>query len=247
MSPANWFGIDSIMIVVSDGEFGDSTQIRVDVHPVNDVLVISDLPDSVEFTNSENYLLQLAEYVSDTDLPDDSLRWQFGFDDDFLDIEFDDENWNLTLSAPEKQGRTNLIISVVDDSLKTAIDSLIIIVSDQATAIENSFEELPVRYTLQQNYPNPFNPTTTISFSLPKQNRVNLTVYNMVGQQMKVIINEILPAGNHTVSFDFYISSYVKSSKRSVMTKYPKMFFRLDQKKNPVYTFLVAVQIESLS
>ena len=61
-------------------------------------------------------------------------------------------------------------------------------------------EILPVVTELQGNYPNPFNPTTTISFAVAQTSLfVNIEVFNIKGQKVKKLANEILPAGNHTV------------------------------------------------
>ncbi len=61
---------------------------------------------------------------------------------------------------------------------------------------------LPSQYSLNQNYPNPFNPQTLISFDLPKAGQVRLAVYNLLGEKVRVLINEYLPAGQHQVVFD---------------------------------------------
>lgn len=60
----------------------------------------------------------------------------------------------------------------------------------------------PQAFVLQQNYPNPFNPTTNIEFSLPNAEHVQLNVYNMLGQQVATVVNEVRGAGSHTVRFD---------------------------------------------
>jgi hypothetical protein len=60
----------------------------------------------------------------------------------------------------------------------------------------------PGEYMLYQNYPNPFNPSTTIEFSIPYTGFVNLEVYNSLGESVTVLLNETLPAGKHTVSFN---------------------------------------------
>ena len=60
----------------------------------------------------------------------------------------------------------------------------------------------PYSFTLNQNYPNPFNPSTNIKFNIPTSSYVNLSVYNLVGEKVGEIVNEILPAGKHNFSFD---------------------------------------------
>ena len=63
---------------------------------------------------------------------------------------------------------------------------------------ENS---LPQRYKLEQNYPNPFNPATQIVFEIPSGEFVSLRIFNMLGQQVAVLVNEQRPAGAYTVTF----------------------------------------------
>lgn len=61
---------------------------------------------------------------------------------------------------------------------------------------------LPARFELAQNYPNPFNPSTTIRYSLPVNSTVRLTVYNVLGQEIRTLVNEIQNAGEQTVVWD---------------------------------------------
>ena len=56
-------------------------------------------------------------------------------------------------------------------------------------------------YALEQNYPNPFNPSTTIRYSIPVAGKVKLTLYNLLGSEVAVLVNEQQEAGNHTVQF----------------------------------------------
>jgi hypothetical protein len=60
----------------------------------------------------------------------------------------------------------------------------------------------PVKTTLAQNYPNPFNPSTTISFSLAKRDKVSLSVYNLKGQLVNTLLVSNLDAGTHSLVFD---------------------------------------------
>lgn len=60
---------------------------------------------------------------------------------------------------------------------------------------DGSTANLPKQFALQQNYPNPFNPTTTIKFDVPRRSQVNLTVYNVLGQKVKTLIDKVMDAG----------------------------------------------------
>ena len=71
-----------------------------------------------------------------------------------------------------------------------------------AMDIEDSKGILPESITLDQNYPNPFNPSTEITYSLNNDSHVTLTIYNMVGQKVNVLENNIQTAGSHTVRWN---------------------------------------------
>ena len=61
---------------------------------------------------------------------------------------------------------------------------------------------LPQAFALAQNFPNPFNPATTISFSLPENTAVEISIYNLAGQSIKTLAASTLPAGIHQLSWD---------------------------------------------
>lgn len=65
-----------------------------------------------------------------------------------------------------------------------------------------SGSNLPTEYALEQNYPNPFNPNTNIKFALPKAGRVEVSVFNVLGQEVNTLVSEDMPAGNHTIVWD---------------------------------------------
>ncbi len=57
--------------------------------------------------------------------------------------------------------------------------------------------DLPTAFKLDQNYPNPFNPTTTINYSVPKTSFVIIKVYDVLGNELKTLVNEEKKAGNY--------------------------------------------------
>ncbi|MBU1636618.1 T9SS type A sorting domain-containing protein [bacterium] len=61
---------------------------------------------------------------------------------------------------------------------------------------------MPQEYSLSQNYPNPFNPSTQFEFSIPKQERVEIALYNTLGQQVMTLVDEAMTAGTYRVSLD---------------------------------------------
>lgn len=61
---------------------------------------------------------------------------------------------------------------------------------------------IPENYSLSQNYPNPFNPTTTISFKLAKSTFVTLKIYNILGNEMAILVNQNMLAGKHEIRLD---------------------------------------------
>ncbi len=71
-----------------------------------------------------------------------------------------------------------------------------------STSVAQKPAEAPQQFALHANYPNPFNPRTTISYDLPRAARVRLTVYDVTGQCMRVLVDERKQAGAHRVLWD---------------------------------------------
>jgi len=70
------------------------------------------------------------------------------------------------------------------------------------TALAIGDELVPNDFYLQQNYPNPFNPLTTIAYGLPRDEKVTLTIFDMLGRKVKTLIDEPQKAGRYTFTFD---------------------------------------------
>ena len=70
------------------------------------------------------------------------------------------------------------------------------------TAVHQTGNEIPEKYSLSQNYPNPFNPATQISFDIPKTSIVNLTFYDAIGRVIAQLVNQQLAPGSYKVEWD---------------------------------------------
>lgn len=74
--------------------------------------------------------------------------------------------------------------------------------TDTGTSVDESREQLPESLTLLQNYPNPFNPETVIPFQLSTRTPVEVTVYNLLGQKVRTLVDEVRSAGEHRVKWN---------------------------------------------
>lgn len=97
------------------------------------------------------------------------------------------------------------------------------------TDIGGNLSGIPTRFELSQNYPNPFNPSTQIKFSVPKEGFVNIKVFDVLGREVRTLVNEVKKPGYYSVDFDganlssgFYFyrmetSSYVETKKMMML------------------------------
>ena len=76
------------------------------------------------------------------------------------------------------------------------------LIINTAVGVNPSGATVPNVYSLSQNYPNPFNPSTKINFAIPKQGLVTLKIYDVLGREVRTLVNEVKSAGSYTVDFN---------------------------------------------
>ena len=103
-------------------------------------------------------------------------------------------------------GITNVLVDTVANRIYANIEhfsTLVIKKIDKTTDIsEQTVAVYPENFGLMQNFPNPFNPETTIQFTLPKETHVTLAVYNLIGQKIVTLVDEVSKTGVNTVKWN---------------------------------------------
>ena len=75
-------------------------------------------------------------------------------------------------------------------------------VQDNPVGVAEAPSMLPAAFELEQNFPNPFNPTTSIRYGVPRSSHVALTIFDILGREVRTLINEVQSPGHYTVTFD---------------------------------------------
>lgn len=105
------------------------------------------------------------------------------------------------LGGQNKTVQMNVRCRGLEETLVSSVDTLTTTFDILVSVDDESF--IPKEFFVDQNYPNPFNPTTSIKFGLPSQSVVDLRIYDILGREVAVLINnQNLSAGTHTYNFD---------------------------------------------
>jgi hypothetical protein len=167
--------------------------------------------------NLSNFLFaQLDFYLKAALIPGDSLMVEVSSDygetwemvAPFARSSFSFRPQSIDLSAFTGEGMDNVQIRFTlktdaeDVSNGVWIDDISITVSELPLAIEEGKLTVPLTYDLKQNYPNPFNPSTTIQYSIPKTEQVDLIIYTITGEKVKTVVSDRVEAGHHSVQWN---------------------------------------------
>ncbi len=199
----NAFGLDEVVVTAKNNHgLLVSDTFSVTILSVNDTPIFSNLPDTLYFKNDSSISLNIWEYVDDVETQDSLLTYQFTTTNDSLITHYNEKNGILSLSVENDfVGNVDLIIEAVDDSNALAKDTSLVIV-EKATSVKDATARIPKEFRLYQNYPNPFNPETVIKYQIPEACHITLRIYDMLGREVRTLVEEEKPAGLYEVGWD---------------------------------------------
>ncbi len=169
---------------------------------------LSDNPPVVQITEPQDGALVKSEIDlrwTANDLDNDSLSYTIYFSlkpDEMIPINVSLKEMSLhldisTLPAPA----TAYITVVASDGLNEGSDSVTVQITEPVS-VQGDHSVQPAEIRLHQNYPNPFNPETRIQYDLTSSTHVRVAIFNMLGQQIRTLVDELKPAGSYTVLWD---------------------------------------------
>jgi len=161
-----------------------------------------EIPMPVLATKSGSYTLQVSEF----NLPEGvSLSFNNLAKGESIPMGSDFETTLEVTADQQPKASAEALVSAPEKLQQTASSAAysITIEPDVITSVDDGGLDVPSQVELRQNFPNPFNPSTTIQYALPAQSRVNLTVYDMLGQRVATLLSgQVQSAGSHSVNFD---------------------------------------------
>jgi probable HAF family extracellular repeat protein len=171
------------------------------VFSVKNITVLNN--DSLFFQNEQQNKLLLKNYESDKNY-DLSLKYLTANDKDIFEYsQISLGNNSSHHVVPDWNDLQNQPVKILIDLGNNGTIDDSIFVKNQATDVEDKGSLLsPESYNLAQNYPNPFNPVTTISYSIPQRSNVILKIYDILGNEVAVLISGEKDSGVYTVNFD---------------------------------------------
>jgi len=190
------------------------------------ILPVNDLPLSFALNEQDSVYITVANFASDsiifswgesTDVDEDVLTYQFTASlmvNWQVIAEYDSSSLVGRVMKVDHQSVFDEIfaaqamlagivwnVSVTDGIAEVTSENgtLILGINASAAVLSINGDLIPVEFALRQNYPNPFNPVTTLRYDLPENAMINITIYDMLGKEVKTLINQTQDAGYRSV------------------------------------------------
>lgn len=164
-----------------------------DNHKFTEELVQNWNTTDTTWENSSLYYQQYNEYNNYTT----ELGYSWNVFDEIWEISDRDSN-----AYDEYQNNTYYILEFVGGTGWEKLFDITLTWTQVVTGLDNNGNISPIEYNLAQNYPNPFNPTTTINYSVPLAGLVTVKIYDVLGNDIKTLVNKEESAGDHSIQFN---------------------------------------------
>jgi hypothetical protein len=217
---ADWNGTSNITVIVTDeNDLSDTTDFTLTVNPVNDspevFSVIYPTVSDTFSTHADNDTMIAYKWYPSLDI-DSNVEYTLIIELEFFSNYYTEEYENITdttfsvsahsldplLSALNlEETELHWFVESTDGEYTVSSDTGYFVLSTEALNTIGD-ANIPEVFALHQNYPNPFNPTTTLRYDLPEQSNVNIIIYDIMGRQVKTLVNTTQDAGFKTVIWD---------------------------------------------
>jgi len=189
----NWFGSSVITVIATDeNELFDTTGFTLTVNAVNDAPVANN--DTIMVDHNTDYVGQISWSDVDGDM-EFSCNLLSSPSNGTANVSV--EGSFVYSPTIDYSGNDSFTFTVCDNSL---CDTATVFITIHALSVDEL--SLPTEYAIHQNYPNPFNPVTTLRYDLPENGLVNIIIYDMLGKNVKTLINQTQDAGYKSVIWD---------------------------------------------
>ena len=212
----NWTGMALITVIVNGENGSDTTGFTLTVTPVNDLpeefSVIYPTVSDTFSTHVDNDTLIQFTWGKSNDIDSEitynlTIKLEF-FGNTYTDIHENISDTTIGISSnsldplmnitSQEQAVFTYYVHASDEEYTIESDTGSFVLSGSALWVDEELS-VPKFYAIHQNYPNPFNPVTTLRYELPEQTHVNITIYDMLGRQVKTLINHTQDAGYRSV------------------------------------------------
>lgn len=110
-------------------------------------------------------------------------------------------NWRVKIDSIYNEDAFYYSVTIGADSIENKTTEYTIWI-DNFTSVNNEHNVMPDNFSLSQNYPNPFNPVTNFKYSIPKDTWVKISVFNIMGQKVAVLVDSYKNVGNYQMVFN---------------------------------------------
>jgi len=165
---------------------------EVDISFLHDNIILNTIDEAFLYELEIKFISGQFEVVSNQ-LPSALLKYYDKVSNTvYLTSEIDQDEIRIPFKFADRYGTVQLSYRLLDETGNSI---------SQGSVLE-TIENVPDQFALHENYPNPFNPITTINYDLPQQTHVKLVIYDMLGREVKELINQEMSAGYRSISWN---------------------------------------------